>query len=52
VDVGIAFEKGKNAELAEELTQALDTMKADGTLQDLLEAYEIGADAVSSGGGQ
>jgi polar amino acid transport system substrate-binding protein len=52
VDVGIAFEKGRNPKLVSELSEAIETMKADGTLNDLLEAYEIGADVVSSGGGE
>jgi polar amino acid transport system substrate-binding protein len=52
VDVGVAFEKGKNEELVSELSETIEAMRADGTLQDLLEAYEIGVDVASSGGGQ
>ncbi len=44
VKVGIAFEKGSNKDLAEELSRTLEEMKDDGTLGSILEKYEISVD--------
>jgi polar amino acid transport system substrate-binding protein len=48
-DVGVAFEKGRNTDIQAALTQALDEMRADGTLQSTLAQYGISMTEVSGG---
>jgi polar amino acid transport system substrate-binding protein len=43
VEVGVAFEKGQGSTVSEELDQALQSMKEDGTLENILENYGISA---------
>jgi polar amino acid transport system substrate-binding protein len=50
VEVGVAFDRDKPSEAAEALSEALDTMKADGSLQNILEEYGIRADTEDGGG--
>jgi ABC-type amino acid transport substrate-binding protein len=47
VQVGIAFEKDTTDEVVEELRDALASMEEDGTLQEILERYEISVDKVA-----
>jgi polar amino acid transport system substrate-binding protein len=49
VEVGVAFEKGQNGEVSEKLTQVLQTMKEDGTLETILKNYGISAESVDGG---
>jgi polar amino acid transport system substrate-binding protein len=49
VEVGVAFEKGQNQTVAEELKQTLVEMKTDGTLERILENYGVSAE-ISDGG--
>jgi polar amino acid transport system substrate-binding protein len=50
-DVGIAFAKGQNSEVAEELEQTLQEMKDDGTLDRILENYGVSTDMPDGGEG-
>jgi ABC-type amino acid transport substrate-binding protein len=47
--VGVAFEKDQNNEISEELAQALQEMKEDGTLETILENYGISLESVDGG---
>jgi polar amino acid transport system substrate-binding protein len=44
VDVGIAFLKGADQETIADINIALDSMREDGTLAEILEKYDISAD--------
>jgi polar amino acid transport system substrate-binding protein len=48
-DIGVAFEKGQDADTQAALTQALDEMRTDGTLQSTLAQYGISMTTVSGG---
>jgi polar amino acid transport system substrate-binding protein len=49
VEVGIAFEKDCNTDVAEELNQTLQEMKDDGTLERILENYGVSAEIPDGG---
>jgi ABC-type amino acid transport substrate-binding protein len=50
VEVGVAFDRDEPSEAADELSQALEEMKADGSLTMILEQYGIRADSKDGGG--
>ena len=49
-ELGVAFEKGTHEELARELTEILEAMKADGSIGQIAEKY--GMDAEKTVGGK
>lgn len=49
-DLGVAFKKDANNETAEKLTVALDEMRRDGTIRNIIEKYKIDADYALKGG--
>ena len=51
-ELGVAFEKGTHEELAGELTEVLEEMKADGSIGRIAEKYGMDAEKVISGGEQ
>jgi polar amino acid transport system substrate-binding protein len=48
-EVGVAFEKDQNNAVSEELAQALQEMKEDGTLETILENYGISLESADGG---
>jgi polar amino acid transport system substrate-binding protein len=47
--VGVAFDKGKNADIYAELSSVMDDMRADGTLEKILEQYGIAIKTTNGG---
>ena len=46
VELGVAFYKGRNPQLAQKLTKTLHEMRADGTLTTIVEQYGLDSSAV------
>jgi ABC-type amino acid transport substrate-binding protein len=49
VEVGVAFDKTNPSDAAEELRKALEEMKDDGTLKEILEEYGVIIDTANGG---
>jgi polar amino acid transport system substrate-binding protein len=49
-ELGVAFEKGTHQELSEQLTKVLETMKTDGSIEQIAEKYGLDAEKVIGGG--
>ncbi len=49
-EFGVAFDKGRGKEKAEKLSAVLEEMRADGTLRNILEQYDLDVDFALNGG--
>ena len=49
-ELGVAFEKGTDIELSQELTQTLQDMKDDGTIGKILKKYGLNVNKALGGG--